>query len=142
MNLRALSNAEIAKIVCCMSVQQRADVLRRGAVRCAQHIARRVELFRKYLLLNKHVWGGYEIADYWIRTEFQNRGTPHIHCLFWFKHDDNMSNIDLSRLTFSALQNVKSVWRQLVNAQVVEKGSAVDEEILTYKQDTLETYST
>ena len=26
-----------------------------------------------------------EVTDYWVRTEYQGRGPPHFHCLFWLK---------------------------------------------------------
>lgn len=34
----------------------------------------------------------FNITDFWFRYEFQHRGSPHVHGLFWFKDAPDISN--------------------------------------------------
>ena len=35
----------------------------------------------------------YKLADFYIRDEFQQRGSPHEHCLLWLTQDENMPEV-------------------------------------------------
>ncbi len=48
----------------------------------ARHFDRRFKKLLKYLMSNEVLLGG-KIIDFWWRTEFQMRGSPHIHMLLW-----------------------------------------------------------
>jgi len=53
-------------------------------VTCARNFEHMVQLFIKDVLKSTAMPLG-EIADYFYRVEFQQRGSPHIHALFWVK---------------------------------------------------------
>ena len=65
----------------------------------ARHFDRRFKKLLKYLELDNKVLGG-KVVDSWWRTEFQNRGSPHIHMLLWveniplFNTDEGKNLID------------------------------------------------
>ena len=59
--------------------------MKRNPVTAARHFQYRLDTFWKDFLLSKaHPIG--EITDYMIRIEFQERGSPHAHCIVWIKN--------------------------------------------------------
>ena len=50
---------------------------------CARHFDRQVQLLFKFLKDDVEPLG--PLVDYFYRVEFQQRGSPHIHCLLWIK---------------------------------------------------------
>lgn len=60
----------------------RCDLLRRNPVTAARMFDFRWHCFlREVLMSPMHPIG--KIKDYFYRVEFQQRGSPHVHCLFW-----------------------------------------------------------
>eukprot|EP00732_Lithocolla_globosa_P003815 Lithocolla_globosa_v1_NODE_3214_length_1732_cov_31.298507.p1 type:complete len:109 gc:universal NODE_3214_length_1732_cov_31.298507:1559-1233(-) len=61
------------------------ELIRNDPVTCARHFDRMVKvLFSKVLGNNKiHPLG--TLQDYFYRIEFQQCGTPHVHCLLWIE---------------------------------------------------------
>ena len=57
---------------------------------CARHFDRQVQLLFKFLKDNAEPLG--PLVDYFYRVEFQQRGSPHIHCLLWIKDSPKMDN--------------------------------------------------
>jgi hypothetical protein len=53
-------------------------------VTAARHFDYKVQQFFKIMILKNRVLG--EVKHYFIRTEFQQRGSPHVHCVFWVKN--------------------------------------------------------
>lgn len=67
-----------------MPVKERAEKLKTNPVTAVRMFQHRVESFFKfYLLSSNHPIG--EITEYAIKIEFQQRGSPHAHCLLWVK---------------------------------------------------------
>ena len=67
-----------------MTWEQKSDLIQKDPVTCARNFEHMVQLFiRDVLKSNVSAIG--EIADYFYRVEFQQRGSPHIHGLFWVK---------------------------------------------------------
>lgn len=77
---RDYSDNEIAN----MSWQEKSDLIQKDPVTCARNFEHMVQLFIKDVLKSTAMPLG-EIADYFYRVEFQQRGSPHIHALFWVK---------------------------------------------------------
>jgi hypothetical protein len=51
---------------------------------------------------------GIDITNYWIRTEFPGRGSPHLHGLFWLNLPPSATEADIAALVdpiISALKN-------------------------------------
>ena len=79
---KSLSEQEIAEL----SWNERCDLLRSNPVTAARHFNNRVQLFLKYILLNKQLNPLGNIKDYKYRIEFQQRGSPHVHLLAWVEN--------------------------------------------------------
>ena len=65
-----------------MDWQRKCLWIRSNPVTAARHFEFRVNRFLRDVLMSPAAPLG-KITDYFIRTEFQQRGSPHIHCLFW-----------------------------------------------------------
>ncbi|XP_042610591.1 uncharacterized protein LOC122144028 [Cyprinus carpio] len=64
---------------------ERCAILRNNPVTAARMFDFRWHCFLKEVLMSPlHPIG--EIVDYFYRVEFQQRGSPHVHCLFWIKN--------------------------------------------------------
>ena len=60
------------------------DILNSNPVTAMRMFDQRVDTFIKKVILSNAKPIG-EVIDYFYRVEFQQRGSPHIHCLFWVK---------------------------------------------------------
>jgi len=67
-----------------MTWEQKSDLIQKDPVTCAKNFHHMVQLFIRDVLKNSVAPIG-EIADYFFRLEFQQRGSPHIHGLVWIK---------------------------------------------------------
>lgn len=67
-----------------MTWEQKSDLIQKDPVTCARNFEHMVQLFIRDVLKSSVMPIG-EIADYFYRIEFQQRGSPHIHGLFWVK---------------------------------------------------------
>ena len=57
---------------------------------CARHFDRQVQLLFRFLKDDVEPPG--PLVDYFYRVEFQQRGSPHIHCLLWIKDSPKIDN--------------------------------------------------
>ena len=57
---------------------------------CARHFDRQVQLLFKFLKEDVEPLG--PLVDYFYCVEFQQRGSPHIHCLLWIKDSPKIDN--------------------------------------------------
>ena len=57
---------------------------------CARHFDRQVQLLFRFLKEGVEPLG--PLVDYFYRVEFQQRGSPHIHCLLWIKDSPKIDN--------------------------------------------------
>ena len=67
-----------------MTWQQKSNLIQRDPITCARNFEHMVQLFIHNVLRSDVMPIG-QIADYFCRVEFQQRGSPHIHGLFWVK---------------------------------------------------------
>ncbi|XP_078383840.1 uncharacterized protein LOC144666317 [Oculina patagonica] len=67
-----------------MTWKQKSDLIQTDPVTCARSFDHMVQLFIRDVLKSSAMPIG-EIVDYFYRVEFQQRGSPHIHGLFWIK---------------------------------------------------------
>ena len=67
-----------------MTWQQKSHLIQKDPVTCARNFEHMVQLFIKDVLKSNLMPIG-EIVDFFYRVEFQQRGSPHIHALFWVK---------------------------------------------------------
>ena len=67
-----------------MSFEEKSKWLSQNPVTAARHFQYRLNTFvQKFLKSKAHPLG--ELTDYSIRVEFQARGSPHAHSMFWIK---------------------------------------------------------
>ena len=70
--------------VAAMSFEEKSKWLSQNPVTAARHFQYRLNTFvQKFLKSKAHPLG--ELTDYSIRVEFQARGSPHAHSMFWIK---------------------------------------------------------
>ena len=84
-----------------MDWKSHCDAINSNPVTAALMFDHRVKCFMKHLLLSEVNPIG-KIKDHFIRVEFQQRGWPHIHCLFWIEDApqlDRESDEDIVRFT-------------------------------------------
>ena len=67
-----------------MTWEQKSNLVQKDPVTCARNFEHMVQLFIRDVLKSSVMPIG-EIGDYFYRIEFQQRGSPHIHGLFWVK---------------------------------------------------------
>ena len=63
---------------------ERADLIRRDPVTCARYFDHRSREFFKVLKTKVSPLG--VLTDYYLRIEFQHRGSPHVHSLLWIQN--------------------------------------------------------
>ena len=75
------SNDEVKQ----MTWQKKSDLIQKDPVTCARNFEHMVQLFiHNFIKSSCHPIG--EVDDFFYRVEFQQRGSPHIHGLFWIKN--------------------------------------------------------
>ena len=77
-----------------MKIDDKYRLIKNDPVTCAQYFDHR---FRELLKVLKHKCGPFspfELIDYFVRVEFQHRGSPHVHCLLWLENAPNIRSSD------------------------------------------------
>ena len=68
-----------------MTWQRKSELIQKDPVTCARNFEHMVQLFiHNFIKSSCHPIG--EVVDFFYRVEFQQRGSPHIHGLFWIKN--------------------------------------------------------
>ncbi len=68
-----------------MTWQKKCELIQKDPVTCARNFEHMVQLFiHNFIKSSSHPIG--EVVDFFYRVEFQQRGSPHIHGLFWIKN--------------------------------------------------------
>ena len=68
-----------------MSWQRKSELIQKDPVTCARNFEHMVQLLiHNFIKSSCHPIG--EVVDFFYRVEFQQRGSPHIHGLFWIKN--------------------------------------------------------
>ncbi|CAB3977853.1 ATP-dependent DNA helicase PIF1, partial [Paramuricea clavata] len=68
-----------------MTWQKKSELIQKDPVTCAQNFEHMVQQFiHNFIKSSCHPIG--EVVDFFYRVEFQQRGSPHIHGLFWIKN--------------------------------------------------------
>ena len=75
-----------------MSSEQKCKLLCSDPVTTARHFSQRFAKFIAFLKSSAKPIG--EIVDYFWRVEFQLRGSPHVHSLWWVKDAPNLQTVE------------------------------------------------
>jgi hypothetical protein len=81
-----------------MTWQKKSELIRKDPVTCARNFEHMFRLFLTTFLESKQMPIG-EIEDFFYRVEFQQRGSPHIHALFWVKDAPHFGKNSESEVT-------------------------------------------
>lgn len=66
--------------------EEKSELIRSDPVTCMTHFRQRFNSLKKNLLNHPNgIFEPYEIVDWFTRLEFQMRGSPHIHGIYWLK---------------------------------------------------------
>lgn len=68
--------------------KEKSKLMIANPVTTARHFCRRVHLIYSYILSDEKPLG--KVVDYFWRIEFQMRGSPHLHSLWWIKDAPNL----------------------------------------------------
>ena len=93
-----------------MSWPEKCRLLQSDPATCARHFDRKVQLLFKFLKSTAEPLG--KLEDYFYRVEFQQRGSPHIHCLLWIE--------DLPELENNAEDTVRFIDRHISTTKPCE----------------------
>ena len=105
-----------------MTWQQKSDLIQKDPVTCARNFEHMVQLFIRDVLKSDEMPIG-EIVDFFYRVEFQQRGSPHIHALFWVKDapqyekNANEEIIHFVDKYITCINDQSDEMRELVNLQ-------------------------
>jgi len=76
-----------------LSTEQKRELLCNNPVTTAQHFSHRFQNFVKHIPKGSGSPIG-EVVDYFWRIEFQLRGSPHVHSLWWVKDAPNLQTVE------------------------------------------------
>lgn len=62
------------------------DLIRRDPVMCARYFQDKAECMMKTFQKTGGIFAEYEVDDFFVRVEFQMRGSPHVHILIYLKN--------------------------------------------------------
>ena len=115
-----------------MTWQKKSELIQKDPVTCARNFEHMVQLFIHNLIKSSNHPIG-EVVDFFYRVEFQQRGSPHIHGLFWIKNapeygkdsdDDIATFVDVSCQAGSdELTDVVNLHRHRHSKTCKKKGS-------------------
>ena len=73
-----------------LNFAQKARLIRSDAVTCARYFDHRFRQMLKLLKAEGGIFGRNPVEKYYWRVEFQQRGSPHVHGMFWLKDAPNL----------------------------------------------------
>ncbi len=79
---------------------EKCEILRSNPVTVMRMFEKRVEALMRDLIMSPAQPIG-EVIDFFYRVEFQQRGSPHIHCLFWVKEAPEFEKIKIRMCVIS-----------------------------------------
>jgi len=65
---------------------EKADLIRRDPITCARYFDAKTQDYFNILLKTKAVFTNHPLEDFFLRVEFQHRGSPHLHIFLWMKN--------------------------------------------------------
>ncbi|KAK3923264.1 ATP-dependent DNA helicase [Frankliniella fusca] len=95
--------------VSCLTENDRRKLIQENPKVVDEFFDHRVQSFIKHVMKKK-----YKVKDYWYRVEYQHRGSPHIHGVFWFNEAPDVSNLD--NASEEIIGNVINYFSELITA--------------------------
>ena len=82
-----------ADTVAQMSAGDKLELLRRHPLEAVMFFERRLDSFQRNVIMGKDKPLG-NVKDYWMRIEFQMRGSPHVHSLWWIEGAPKLDTVE------------------------------------------------
>ena len=76
-----------------MSPGEKLELLRRHPLEAVMFFERRLDSFQKNVIMGKDKPLG-TVKDYWMRIEFQMRGSPHVHSFWWIEGAPKVDTVE------------------------------------------------
>ncbi|KAK3925970.1 LOW QUALITY PROTEIN: ATP-dependent DNA helicase pfh1 [Frankliniella fusca] len=92
-----------------LTSKERENLLQNNPMIADQFFHERVESFLKEVVIKK-----YKVKDYWYRTEYQHRGSPHVHGVLWLEGAPDVLN--LPNATVEERDQIAQYFDELVSA--------------------------
>lgn len=93
-------------------LRRRAASMKKNPMASSYYFMKRAEIFIKEVLMKK-----FPIREYWYRVEFQKRGAPHLHCLFWFRDAPDLRNLTPANASAERLEAIRRYYDQYCTAE-------------------------
>ena len=68
-----------------LSQIEKNDLIRRDPITCARYFDAKTHDYFNIILKTRAVFDNHLLEDYFVRVEFQHRGSPHLHVFLWLK---------------------------------------------------------
>lgn len=75
-----------------MEYTEKARLVKNDPVTCARYFDYRMRQFFNLLKDKNSIFREHTLIDFYVRTEFQKRGSPHCHCLLWLENSPTYSS--------------------------------------------------
>ncbi|XP_062569582.1 uncharacterized protein LOC134231612 [Saccostrea cucullata] len=72
---------------------EKSEILRSNPVTVARMFEHRFHMFQRHVILSPSKPIG-NVIDFFVRVEFQQRGSPHMHCLYWIENAPKFNEDD------------------------------------------------
>ena len=69
-----------------LTLQDKYTLLSEDPITVARYFENRMHALLKFTFAEGGVFSDEPVRDYFWRVDFQNRGSPHVHCLVWLKN--------------------------------------------------------
>ena len=95
----------------CLNRSMRSTLVSEDAVTCCIYFKKLVDVIMRMLKAKKsyNPFGRYRVLDYFVRIEFQHRGSPHAHILLWLNDDPKETVSEEMPQTFKMMTDLCSV---------------------------------
>ena len=82
-----------AEQVAQMPSGEKLELLRRHPLQAVMFFERRLDSFQRNVIMGKDKPLG-TVKDYWMRIEFQMRGSPHVHSFWWIEGAPKVDTVE------------------------------------------------
>jgi len=83
---KILDNIEVTEVEAAgLSKKEKIDLIRRDPITCARYFDSKTQDYFNIVLKSGAVFAGHPVQDFFMRVEFQHRGSPHLHIFLWLR---------------------------------------------------------
>ena len=93
-----------------LSASQRAQLVNEDPMTCCIYFWKKMQTIMKLLQSKRYSpFGEYIVNDYFMPTESQHRGSPHLHILLWLQNDPKETVSEIMPKTVALIEKLCSV---------------------------------